>query len=482
MPRHRFVHPEDAREQLTRASALHERLFGRRPVGLWPSEGSVSNAMVPLVAEAGFEWMATDELVLARTAGMVFTRDGQGHLDQPERLYQPYVVSAAGGRVACVFRDHALSDLIGFTYAGWHSDRAAEDFVGRLVEGGRRYAARGGRGEPLISIVLDGENAWEHYEGGGRPFLRALYQRLSNHAELRTVTMGEACRGAQAELAGIFPGSWIDANFYIWIGHHDDRRAWSQLAEARDALTAPGHADPSALERAREEVLIAEGSDWFWWYGDDHSSDHDAEFDDLFRRHLRNVYRLLQKPVPDELFTTNISAAAPPPAATAPTGLVHPALDGEETSYFEWLGAGRFDVRDTPGAMHQTDRRAPHLTSIQFGFDRERLYLRLDGERPMRELLALGHEVSLIFLKPAGVRFSIRQTDGQNRTSGVPAHAAGSILELAIPVSALGPVSAVSLFVAVHDAHGTELERHPPNRPIEADVPDPAFEARQWSA
>src|SRR6185436_1415068 len=331
-------------------AAYHERLFGSRPVGLWPSEGSVSDQMVPLVAAAGFQWMATDELILARTLGLTFSRDGRGHVEQPERLYKPYVVRAGGAKVACVFRDHVLSDLIGFTYSGWAAESAAEDFVQRLVEAGRQYRDRTGGEEALIPVILDGENAWEHFEGGGRPFLRALYRRLSGHPELRTVTMAEACREPRHDLAGIFPGSWIDANFYIWIGHADDQRAWSQLADARQALDGPANVDAAAVERAREEVLIAEGSDWFWWYGDDHSSAHDAEFDDLFRRHLRNVYRLLNRPVPDELFVSNISGGAPPPTEYGPTGLLTPTLDGEDTSYFEWLGAGTLEVRETAGA------------------------------------------------------------------------------------------------------------------------------------
>src|SRR5206468_7307956 len=114
MPRRPFVHPEDALEQLTKAAACHERLFGRRPVGLWPSEGSVSDAMVPLAARAGFRWMATDEQILAHTLGIGFSRDGAGRVDQPERLYTPYRVNAGGREIGCVFRDHALSDLIGF--------------------------------------------------------------------------------------------------------------------------------------------------------------------------------------------------------------------------------------------------------------------------------------------------------------------------------------------------------------------------------
>jgi alpha-amylase/alpha-mannosidase (GH57 family) len=327
MPKRRFQHPEDAAEQLERAAACHERLFGKRPVGLWPSEGSVSDAMVPLVAEAGFRWMATDEQILANSLGIRFARDAAGNLDQPERLYAAYGVKAGGAGVSCVFRDHGLSDLIGFAYSGWNAHAAATDFVTRLVDAGRRYRERTGGEEAIIPIILDGENAWEHFEGGGRPFLRALYGQLQAHPELTTVTMEQACKEPRHELRGIFPGSWIDSNFYIWIGHRDDQRGWDQLAEARQALEDAAEVAPDALAAAREEMLIAEGSDWFWWYGDDHSSDHDREFDDLFRRHLRNVYRLLGKPVPDELFVTNISTAGGVPDAWPPTGRLSPVLD-----------------------------------------------------------------------------------------------------------------------------------------------------------
>ena len=498
LPRRRFAHPEDAAEQLARASAYHTRLFGAPPVGVWPSEGSVSDAIVPLVAAAGFRWMGTDELILAKTLGITFTRDDRGRVEQPERLYAPYRVRAGGASVACAFRDHVLSDLIGFTYSGWAAEPAADDFVRHLVDAGRAYAQRTGGGEAIIPIILDGENAWEHFDGGGRPFLRALYQRLSRHPELRTVTMAEACEAARLELTGIFPGSWIEANFSIWIGHADDRRAWSQLADARDALDTGG--DAGAVAAAREEVLIAEGSDWFWWYGDDHSSAHDMEFDDLFRRHLRNAYRLLQKPVPDELFASNVSTKGAIGLQTDPTGFVAPRLDGEETSYFEWLGAGSIEIRDVAGAMHHTDRPASMLTLVQFGFDRQQhLFVRIDGRERLIDLLAEGREVSLKFLAPDGTRFSVRQTDGRltglfwtrhaaepqwaERGPGGAVVAAGSILELALPLGDLGvgPGDAVSFFVAVYDAD-TELERHPAQRPITVVVPDALFEARQWRA
>ncbi len=143
-------------------------------------------------------------------------------------------------------------------------------------------------------------------------------------------------------LPSIFPGSWINGDFYIWIGHADDHRAWSQLVDARRALSGRrrDRTGLALVARAREEMLIAEGSDWFWWYGDDHSSDHDLEFDDLFRRHVRNVYRALDQPIPEELLVTNISTQPPEAAIHPPTGFIDPVLDGEVTNYFEWLGAG----------------------------------------------------------------------------------------------------------------------------------------------
>jgi alpha-amylase/alpha-mannosidase (GH57 family) len=483
MPRQRFLHPDDAALQLERAAACHLRLFGRRPTGLWPSEGSVSDAVVSLAAAAGFSWMATDELILARTLDTTFSRDSQGRIEQPEFLYRPYTVSAGGASLACAFRDHSLSDLIGFSYAGWPAEVAADDFVQHLVNAGERYAQRTGGEEALITIILDGENAWEHFEGGGRPFLRALYRRLSSRTDLRTVTLGEACSTTDRLLPGIFPGSWIDANFYIWIGHPDDQRAWNQLADARRALDAAQELDPASIERAREEVLIAEGSDWFWWYGDDHSSAHDLEFDDLFRRHLQNVYRVLRKPVPDELFVSNISAERRA-VETTPTALLTPTLDGEATSYFEWLGAGTMEVRKVAGTMHRSDSPESILTLVQFGFDRDYLYVRLDGARPMVQILGEGLRVSLKFRAPAGFRLSVRGKVGD--PIGVPGAraAAGTILELRLPLAALGlqPGDAVAFVVMLTDAEGTELETHPGHRPIEVTVPDALFEARNWSA
>ena len=487
-PRHPFARPEDAAAQLELAAGYHTRVFGRRPGGLWPSEGSVSDAMVPLAAQAGFQWMATDELILARTLGATFSRDGHGHLEQPERLYLPYIVRIGGASIACAFRDHVLSDLIGFTYAGWSADSAADDFVGRIVEAGRRFRARSSGGEDaFIPIILDGENAWEHFEGGGRPFLRALYGRLERHPELRTVTMSDGCADAVQELPGIFPGSWIDANFYIWIGHADDQRAWSQLADARDAVD---HAtvDAAALEKAREEILIAEGSDWCWWYGDDHSSEHDLAFDELFRLHLRNAYRLMGRPTPDELYETNISTLpiTGHAAQSQPSMLIAPTIDGQETSYFEWLGAGLYEVPTTAGAMHQADRRPPRIAAIRFGCDRERLFVRIDGPGPIQDLLAEGYQVAVRFNGTGGSMLTVRADVGRLSVSGpgTAVVAADRVLEASVRLDELGVAAGhpMALVVTVSDASGAEIERHPAHRPIQLVTPDAAFESRNWRA
>jgi alpha-amylase/alpha-mannosidase (GH57 family) len=503
MPREPFQHPEDAAEQLARARALHERLFGAPPQGVWPAEGSVSDAMVPLVAGAGFRWMATDEEILARTLGRSLTRSADGHAEQPEVLYRPYQVGRGAGVVACGFRDHTLSDLIGFTYASWSAEGAATDFVHRLVEAGRRHAASTGGEEATVFVILDGENAWEHYEGQGRPFLRALYGQLAAHPEIRTVTMSEACDGASEPLPSIFPGSWIHGDFYIWIGHPDDHRAWTQLVDARRALD---HAKPELPDasrvRALEELLIAEGSDWCWWYGDDHSSEHDLEFDDLFRRHVRNVYRALDQPIPEELFVSNITTQPPVVEIQAPSGFIDPAIDGEVTDYFEWIGAGSVAAATVAGAMHQVAEGDLALSALEFGFNLEDLFVRVDRHGPMQALLGRGLEVRIKFVQPLGLQVRVGLHTGgvtaqlESRAmpgsggpdwlvrpgSGVRA-AIGSVLEVRIPFADLGVSlhAPVAFLVAIIRGQ-EELEHHPRHRPIEITVPGGEFPARAWTA
>jgi alpha-amylase/alpha-mannosidase (GH57 family) len=499
VPRPAFRHPEDAAEQLARARQCHKRFFGHEPAGLWPSEGSVSDEAAELAAKAGFQWMATDEAILGRTIGREFRRDGQGRLELPEPLYRPYSVQVGSSQIGCLFRDHALSDMIGFVYAGWDADAAASDFVDRLAEAGRRFSGASGGEEATISIILDGENAWEHFDEGGRPFLRALYGKLESHPELRPVTMSEAASRPRRPLSGIFPGSWIDGNFFIWIGHRDDLRAWRQLRDARHMFNRVSpSANPSDREQAFQEILVAEGSDWFWWYGDDHSSEHDLEFDELFRRHLRNVYQMLSQPIPEELFATNITTGQVPVTVVTPVGLLHPILDGQSSSYFEWLAAG-FVKTDVPsGAMTGGERREPAVRQLLFGFDLEHLYLRIDLGAAAGQKLAEGVRCSVNFTVPTDRRLVLFGTDKgvkaelHRRTlsgtwaimpSATPRIAATQVIEASVPFADLGlrANNPFGFFVSIQSG-AIELERHPVNRPVESFVPEPSFERMNWKA
>ncbi|MEZ5420124.1 MAG: glycoside hydrolase family 57 protein [Vicinamibacterales bacterium] len=282
-----FRWPEDADAQLTRAAAAHERWFGARPGGVWPSEGAISQAAAEAIARAGFRWMASDEDVLRRSR----TRAGLAADDLAP--YRPHVVRTPHGDVHVGFRDHGLSDAIGFTYQRWPTAAAIDDVIGRLEAIGARCQDAGAR-EAVVFVILDGENAWEHYPGGGRPFLRDLYRRVTETPWLTPVTMGEAATGDAATLPALSAGSWIHGDLDIWIGHADDRRAWGQLGDARRRLDGRRHqVDVSRVREAEEAIFAAEGSDWFWWYGDDHASSHDREFDALFRRHLRRAWHAL---------------------------------------------------------------------------------------------------------------------------------------------------------------------------------------------
>jgi alpha-amylase/alpha-mannosidase (GH57 family) len=344
--------------------------------------------------------MATDEEILARSLNRTFARDRD--------LYRPYLVGSGDASVACGFRDHLLSDLVGFTYSSWDPQAAADDFVRRIESTGDRYEAQRSGEEATVFIVLDGENAWEHYEGQGRPFLRAVYERLERAPSLRSVTMSEACATATERLPRIHPGSWINADFYIWIGHTDDRRAWGQLARARRALEEVSPVvSVDAVGAAREELLIAEGSDWCWWYGDDHHSDHDREFDDLFRRHVRNIYRALGLAIPEDLFVTNISTIPPKVSSLPPSGPIAPRIDGRDSSYFEWLGAGEVTPSVTAGAMHQVAEVGQRIAAVRFGFDTDNLFLQVITAEPLSGSLAQGGELTVAFLDPAGLRVAV---------------------------------------------------------------------------
>jgi len=263
---------------------------------VWPSEGSVSEQVLEIAAGLGVQWMATDEGVLVRSTGFVFTRDGSGRLNPggPERLYTPWRYEKGGTRMNMLFRDHTLSDLVGFVYSGMPAADAAAHFL-RSIQEAAEPLLRQGR-DAVVPIILDGENAWEYYPESGREFLRRVCAGLQNDSALEAVTVSEAIDRHRdiPHLGSLCPGSWINANFDVWIGAPEDNKAWDYLAAARSfyAQAAP-LASAEKRQLAFEEILIAEGSDWNWWYGPEHHSANDRDFDELYRKHLSNVYTTL---------------------------------------------------------------------------------------------------------------------------------------------------------------------------------------------
>jgi len=384
LPERRFRHPEDAREQIVRGMELHEKVFGIRPRGMWPSEGSVSNEVLRLACEAGLHWVATDEGVLGRSLGYLFERDGRGRLlaEPAEKLYKVYRWEQGDASMNMVFRNHSLSDLIGFVYSGMPAKEAAEDFIGRVKESAKSVLERGK--DAVVSVILDGENAWETYPQSGREFLRRLYDAIQRDPQFEALTVSEALEREKSPetLKSIFPGSWINANFDVWIGAPEDNTAWDYLSDARDFYSRHEAQAPEQKRKlAHEELLIAEGSDWNWWYGPEHHSENDLDFDDLYRKHLSNVYHALGA-APPEVLAQPITGRDAKPQFTPQTAYIRPHVDGREVGYFDWLGAATHVADRHSSSMHG---KLLLLDTGYAGIDEENLYCRLDFMEPVEE-------------------------------------------------------------------------------------------------
>jgi alpha-amylase/alpha-mannosidase (GH57 family) len=431
----RFRYPGDARKQLEMACDFTAQTFGKAPAGLWPSEGSVSDEAFSIAADVGYKWAATDSGVLNRTLGRGVGVDG---------LYRPYRWQQGGRSLGVIFRDHYLSDLIGFVYSKMDAAAAAEDFLRRIHDNcaGILDAGR----DALVPIILDGENAWEYFDHNGRPFLRELYRRIQNDGRMSAVTVSEGLARLAAEpLGGIFPGSWINANFDIWIGAEEDNLAWTQLLRARETFDTAPAVSEDKRKMAYEELLIAEGSDWCWWYGPEHESANRPEFDQLYRSHLANVYRFLGLMPPEEL-SRPILRVTLPAVLVAPSGRIRPAIDGEVTSYFEWMGAGVYRVDERSGSMHG---KKFLVKEVYFGSDGWDFFLRIDVN-PDYELELGGMEARFAGQTLDGKQtseFTIGFAHGGARpvamvlavpAAGTVECAYARVLEVRVPLAALG--------------------------------------------
>ncbi|HEV8018506.1 MAG TPA: glycoside hydrolase family 57 protein [Steroidobacteraceae bacterium] len=278
------------------AIRVFTRAFGAAPAGCWPAEGAISAATLQLLASHGFRWAASSAGVLRASLALT---DPDAARD-PLAYNRPYRLGGTG--MNCFFRDDALSDLIGFTYATWHGDDAAANLVSELAQLARQHESTGNH---AVLIALDGENAWEHYPFNGYYFLRALYTQIADHPQLELTTLSDClARGMQpAPLARVCAGSWVHGTLATWIGDPAKNRAWDLLCDAKEAYdrALPALAEAAQRVAAGRQLALCEGSDWFWWLGDYNPADAVSQFDRLYRRQLVTLYRRLNLAPPGEL-------------------------------------------------------------------------------------------------------------------------------------------------------------------------------------
>ena len=491
----RFHAPEDAETQIQRAVEFHRATFGQAPVGLWPSEGSVCPELIPMLPKVGLRWLATDEGILARSLAAA-QQPWERHRD----LYQPYQVGSENQDVTILFRDREISDAFGFVYHKTTPEMAAEDVLRRL----RQIICDTPQEHVTIAIALDGENPWEHYYEGGEQFLSLLYKAFSTGAldsdAVRTTTamISEALQASPAahRISHLHSGSWINQDYKIWIGHQEDNRGWDLVGQTRSRLTEISSSLPSdRAQAAWDELYAAEGSDWFWWYGDDFDTDYKVEFDRLFRTHLRNVWTIAGL-TPPELLNQPICQLRGMPEAdlvTMPLALLTPSIDGCVTNFFEWRGAGRIKTQPPLGAMWKAEGI---LTDIQFGWSLDQLYLRLDPDEQSQTRQA-GLTVELQIQTPEHLyrlSFSL-EPSGQHqfvlsqKLASEPWHEIGSyqsichqkIIELAVPFKELQFIAGQEFHMTILVLeHHLEIARYPHHKPAICLVPGPEFEANLW--
>lgn len=457
----RFQYPGDARIQLERARDYMTKEFGAAPAGLWPSEGSVSDEALSLAADTGFKWFATDNGVLARTIH---------HPGTPEVTYRPYLWHRDGRKMHGLFRDHTLSDLIGFVYSRMGAREAADHFL-NSIRANCAPILKSGR-DALVPVILDGENAWEYFDLSGRPFLRELYSRISNDPNMEALTVSEGIARVPAEkIDHIFPASWINSNFDIWIGAEEDNKAWEYLLRARETYDrVKDSVRPEQRELAFEELLIAEGSDWNWWYGPEHSSANRPDFDRLYREHLANVYRALELNPPEELSRPILRVDVKANHHT-PRGPIQPKIDGEVFSYFEWMGAGTYSIDQRQGAMHG---QRFLIQELQYGFDGAWLFLRIDFVKGSDDTLR-GAELRLQFhdtevTVPLTTSFESAPHDSRHIQASF-----GHIFEMRISQCSLGQGQPIKLQVSVWKA-GLPLDALPQQGTLELQ----SHELNEW--
>ncbi len=373
---------DDAIMQVRKALDRVEEVMGVRPKGFWPPELCLGPKSLDLLAKEGIEWTISDEGILSESINFDFIRDFKGNLNDPYHLLKVYEYDTKSeNKIDVIFRDRSIANLINFEYAGIDSKMAASDLYDKIKVIQNKLLVSPDDTH-LLTIALDGENCWENYQNDGCDFLENIYTMLENDESLETVLVSEYIKEDKHKkpLKKILPGSWIDKTFQYWIGEATKNRAWTYLKNVKDDFVRFEQENPEYfnIEKARKELFIAEGSDWFWWYGEPNNSGQDFVFDYMFREHLKNVYLSLELTPPEYLNESLITKIDMP--FKHPTGSITPRVDGLLTSYDDWYHSGSISMLDGP-----VFRENKNVDKIHYGCDDKNLYLRLHVNKNMSE-------------------------------------------------------------------------------------------------
>ncbi|NWF66871.1 MAG: glycoside hydrolase [Campylobacterales bacterium] len=380
--------------------------------GFWPSEGSVSFESVSLFKKEGLNWCLSDQDILFKTLKSY----------DKTNLYKPYSIKTEYGNIHMAFRDKELSDLIGFVYSNWNESDAVVNFISKLQDIYQKYG-----GDIVIPIILDGENAWEYYRNNAKPFFDELYLKLSKLDWCECVTFSEVFEKlTSVEINSIKSGSWINGDFSIWVGHSEDNLAWELLSlTKKDFEKYKDTVSEDTQIKIEKELMIAEGSDWFWWYGDDHYTYFAKEFDELFRTHLINVYKLLNIQIPKELLIPINSATTLKQFHIRPKNYISPVIDGKRTNIFEWMGAGKIDLNREFSSM---DSSSFFVDEIYYGFDKSNIYFSFKGE--IKQLI----EQSVIEICFENIIYPLKVTKEPSLNGQLMEICSNDYMELKIPI------------------------------------------------
>lgn len=402
---------EDAIYQVKAALDKFERLFGKRPAGVWPSEHCISEKTLELFQDLDVKWTIADEGVLEQTLKREFMRDFRGYLENPYDLCHSYEYKNGKNPINIIFRDAVLPNLIGFEYPNYDPDKAANDLYERIKSIHKKLQHSPDE-RHLLTIAMDGENCWENYSEDGNVFLKTLYKLIEEDEGLETTTVSEYLDSAAkvVNLKKIHPGSWINRDFMLWVGEPTKNLAWQYLDKTRQVLKEAEKKikNPEVLSLAWRELYIAQGSDWFWWYGEPNDSGQDNIFDLLFRSHLKNIYKYLELPSPEYLDIPLSETLLP--GSRYPKGEVEDfELTGTDENSEKWRGAGCIDIPATP-----TIEENRFFNKICFEHDKKNLYLRFDinkfiidkeiGFKDFHEILIYFKNVSNSFAHSANIR------------------------------------------------------------------------------